>query len=89
MDIGRSDVAGDGQAQGIDQEMPLPAFHTFVGVVAADSCRFLNGLHTLAVHDGHTRVWIPAHALPLSSMQGGIEQLPGAFPPLLVPVGPR
>src|SRR5260221_5552368 len=79
MNIGGGDVARDGQAQRVDQEMPLPAFHTFVGVVAADSCRFLNGLHTLAVHDGGTWVWIPAHALPLSSMQGGLEKMPGAF----------
>src|SRR5262249_4124475 len=37
MDIGRGDIAGNGQAQGIDQQMPFPALHALVRVVAADA----------------------------------------------------
>jgi hypothetical protein len=60
----------------IDQEMPLPALYALVRVVATDAGRLLNGLHTLAVHDGSARVRMVTDALTLCPMQGGIEHVP-------------
>jgi hypothetical protein len=79
MHIGGGDVVGDGQTQGIDQQMPFTPRHTLVRVVAANACRFLDGLHALAVQDGRTRVRMAADALTFGSMQGGIEEMPDAL----------
>jgi hypothetical protein len=68
MDVGGGDVTGDRQPQGVDQQMPLPAFHAFMRVVAADAGRFLNGLHALAVYDGAAWVGIATDVLALSTM---------------------
>src|SRR5258708_7233116 len=51
---------------------------THVCVVAANVGRLLDGLHTLAVHDGGTRVRVTAHPLALGAMQSRIQQVPCA-----------
>ncbi len=71
------DVPGDGRAQRIDQEVALPAFDELAAVKAADGPRFLDGLHALAVHDGRTRVGVPANALALGAMQHRVESVQG------------
>src|SRR5260221_9715297 len=76
MHIGRGDVARDGRAQRIDQQMSFASLHTCVRVVAANVGRLLDGLHTLAVHDGGTWVGVATDALTLCSMQRGTEQMP-------------
>jgi hypothetical protein len=76
VDIGRSHVAGDGQAQGVDQQVALPALNAFVRVVAADAGGFLDRLHTLAVHDGRTWVGVATDSLPRGAMQGRVQQTP-------------
>ena len=70
--VGGGHVPGDGLSQGIDQEAPFPALHALVRVVAADVCRFLNGLHALRIHDRGARVRISAHALAFGGMQGTV-----------------
>ena len=44
MHISRGDIVGERDTQGINQEMPLAPFHSFMGIKAADVGRFLHGL---------------------------------------------
>jgi hypothetical protein len=59
--------------------MTFAPLHALVGVMAADACRFFDGLHTLAVHYRRTRFRVAAYALALRAMEGRIEQVPDAF----------
>src|SRR5262249_35109295 len=63
--IGRRHVPGDGQTQGIDQEVPFPPLHARMRVIATHASRFLHRLDTLAIHDGGARVGMATDALPL------------------------
>ena len=87
MEIGGGNVAGDGQSQGIDQQMPFPTFHLLVRVISADAGGFLDGLHALAIQDGRARLGMATHALPLCPMQRCVEPMPPtvkAEPPEMV-----
>jgi hypothetical protein len=75
MYVRRGDIASDGQAQGIDQQMPFLPLDTLVRIVATDPSGLLDGLHTLTVNNGRARVSSPAEALTLSPMQGHIKQM--------------
>src|SRR5690348_17635127 len=44
IDVGRGDVAGDGEAQGVDQEVPFAPFDTRMRVIDRKSTR-LNSSH--------------------------------------------
>jgi hypothetical protein len=79
MDIGTGNIASDGEAQGINQEVAFAPLHAFVGIVPANASGLLDGLHTLAIHDGRAWFQVAADALALGPMQGSIQRMPGAF----------
>jgi hypothetical protein len=56
----------------------FPALHTFVGVVAPNAGGLLDGLHTLAVHDGGTGMGIFAYPATLSFVRRSPEPCPQA-----------
>lgn len=78
MRVGRCDVAGDEQAQGIGQRMPLLALHALMRVVFVDASGLLDSHHTLTVHNGPIGVGVPTHALALGRVKRGVEQAPPA-----------
>jgi hypothetical protein len=45
------------------------SYDTFVRVIALDAARFLHDLHTLRIHNGSGRIWIPSDASPLGLPQ--------------------
>jgi hypothetical protein len=79
MDIGERDVPGDGQAQGVDQQVSLAALDELAAVIAADAPRFLDRLDALAVHDGRARIGMSSDALALGAVQGRIERVQGVL----------
>ncbi len=60
MHIGGGHVDGDGNAQRINQQVPLTALDVFMGIKAADPSGLLDGLDALRVHDGGAGMRVPS-----------------------------
>jgi hypothetical protein len=60
------DREGEGQAQGIDQQVALAAFDTCVGLIAADTTGLFDGLYGLGIHAGRSRIRVSADPPALS-----------------------
>src|SRR5690348_6009930 len=56
--------------------MPLASLHACMGVVAADSGRFLDRPDRLGIHDGRARMRFLAVSLAFSDPQGAEEAQP-------------
>jgi hypothetical protein len=62
---------------------PIAPFPRLVSVIPADVSQLLDGLHALAVHDGHARVEVAADTLAFGAMLGRIKQMPGTLETIL------
>jgi hypothetical protein len=84
--IGWCNIEGERQTLGIDQQMALATFYTFVRIVTTDTPGLLHGFHTLCVHDGRARMWILADPASFGLVQRPIDQSPKTLAAKLTPM---
>ncbi len=77
--IGGGHVDGDGNAQRINQQVPLTALDVFMGIKAADPSRLLDGLDALRVHDGGAGMRVPSLPFTFGPVQCSQQERPGPF----------
>jgi hypothetical protein len=66
--------------------MPLAAFDTFVGVIPTDATGFLDGFHTLRIHDSCAWVRVFADPPTLGLAQRTVDECPKAPTAKLTPM---
>lgn len=76
--VGWRDVNGNGQAKGIDEQMPLAPLVAFVTVKAADPGGLPDRFHALRVDDASAGMWILPYAPTFSGPQLAQEVRPQA-----------
>src|SRR6266571_4328938 len=77
--IGGGHVDGDGNAQRINQQVPLTALDVFMGIKAADPSGLLDGLDALRVHDGGAGMRVPSLPFTFGPVQCSQQERPGPF----------